>query len=164
VGFDKSDGLFEVFGTITGLQLVIDEISDLIAIGIVTTGPSSHGMDLYLRIDLIHRSFHMVSLFRMEFLHRRLGSGDASVEATVFGVGFLLNSVKCRGWDTAIGFGGFGRTLPMQLEQSSTRRMALLMAGRWQLLALMADSQVVFKISPLDKHRHAVRIWVFECV
>jgi hypothetical protein len=50
----------------------------------------------------------------------------------------------------------------MQLDQSSMRRMALLMAGRWQLLALMADSQVVFKISPPDKHRHAVRIWVFD--
>jgi hypothetical protein len=36
------------------------------------------------------------------------------------------------------------------------------MAGRWWRLALMADSQMAVKVSPPDKHRHAVRIWVFE--
>jgi len=28
----------------------------------------------------------------------------------------------------------------------------------------MADSQMAFKVSPPDKHRHAVRIWAFERV
>jgi hypothetical protein len=36
VDFDKSDGLFEVFVAIKGLPWVIDEISELIVIGIVT--------------------------------------------------------------------------------------------------------------------------------
>jgi len=38
------------------------------------------------------------------------------------------------------------------------------MAGRLRQLTLMADLQMVFKVSPLDKHPHAVRIWAFERV
>jgi hypothetical protein len=114
VGFDKSDGLFEVFGAIKGLPRVIDEISELIVIGIVTEGPPSRGMYLYFRIFLVHRSFPRVSLLRIGFLGRRMGLRDVSVEAIVLGVGFLWNFVECRGRDTAIGFGGFCRTLPMR--------------------------------------------------
>jgi hypothetical protein len=164
VGFDKSDGLFEVFGAIKGLRRVIDEISELIVIGIVTEGPPSRGMYLDFRIFLVHRSFPGVRLLRIGFLGRRMGLRDASVEAIVFRVGFLWTFVECRCRDTAIGFGGFCRTLLMRSVQVSTRRVALSMAGRWRRLALMADSQMEFKVSPPDKHRHAVRILAFERV
>jgi hypothetical protein len=71
-------------------------------------------MYLYLRIFLVHRSFPGVSLLRIGFLGQRMGLQDAPVEAIVFGVGFLWNLVQCRGWNTAIGFGGFCRTPPMR--------------------------------------------------
>jgi len=57
VGFDESDGWCEVFGAIEWLPRVIDEISALIAIGIVTAGLPSCGMYLEFRIFLVHRSF-----------------------------------------------------------------------------------------------------------
>jgi hypothetical protein len=70
-------------------------------------------MYLCFRLFLVHRSFPGVNLLRIRYLGRTLGLRDASVEAIVFGVGFLGNSVECRGRDAAIGFGGFCRTLPM---------------------------------------------------
>jgi hypothetical protein len=70
VGFNESDGLFEVFGAIKGLPRVIDEISELILIGIITEGPPSCGMYLYFRIFLVHRSFPGVSLLHIGFLGR----------------------------------------------------------------------------------------------
>jgi len=42
VGFEESDGPFEVISAIKQLPRVIDEISELIVIGIVTGGPPSH--------------------------------------------------------------------------------------------------------------------------
>jgi len=36
--------------------------------------------------------------------------------------------------------------------------------ARWWRLTLMADSQMVFKVSPLDKHPNSFRISAFECV
>jgi hypothetical protein len=38
------------------------------------------------------------------------------------------------------------------------------MAGRWWRLALMADLLMALKVSPPDKHHHAVRIWAFKHV
>jgi hypothetical protein len=37
-------------------------------------------------------------------------------------------------------------------------------AGRWRWLALIANLQMAFTVSPPDKHRHAVMIWAFEHV
>ena len=114
MAFDECDGLFEVFGALKGLPRVIDEISELIVIGIVTEGPPSRGMYLYFLIFLSHRSFPGVSLLGIGFWCRRMGLRDASLEAIVIRVGFLWNFVDCRGRDTALGFGGFCRTLPMR--------------------------------------------------
>jgi hypothetical protein len=114
VGFDKSDCLFEIFGAMKGLPQVIDDISELIGIGIVTEGPPSCGIYLEFRNILVHRSFPRVSLLRIGFLGRRIGLRDTSAEAIVFGVGLLWNFVTCRGQDTATEFGGFCRTLPMR--------------------------------------------------
>jgi hypothetical protein len=114
VGFDESDGLFEVFGTIKWLPRVIDAISELIVIGIVTESPPSHGMYFYFRMFFIHQRLPGVSLLRIRFLGWSIGLCDASVVAIVFGVGFLWNLVECRVRDPAIGFGGFCRTLPMR--------------------------------------------------
>jgi hypothetical protein len=95
------------------LPQVIDEISELIVIGIATEGPPIRGIYIYFRIVLVHRSFPGVSLLRIGFLGRRMGLRDSSVEAIVFGVGFHWTFVECRGRDTAIRFGAFCRTLPM---------------------------------------------------
>jgi hypothetical protein len=51
VGFDESNGLFEVFGATKGLPRVIDEISELIVIGIITESPPRCGMYLDFRIS-----------------------------------------------------------------------------------------------------------------
>jgi hypothetical protein len=113
VDFDKSDGLFEVFGAIKWLPWVIDEISELIVIGIVTKEPPSRGMYLYFRIFFVHQSFPGFSLLRIGFLGQTMWSRDSLAEAIVFRVGFLWNFVECRGRDTAIGFGGFCRSPTM---------------------------------------------------
>jgi len=114
VRFDESDGLFEVFGPIKGLPLVIVQIMELIVIGIVTEGSLS--IEIYLDYCrfLVHRSFAGVSLLRIRLLGLRMGLQDVSVEAIIFRVGFLWHFVECRGRDTAIGFGSFCSTLPMR--------------------------------------------------
>jgi len=122
VGFDGSDGLFEVFSAIEQLPQVIDEISELIVIGIVTESPPSDGMSLDSGIFLVHRGFPGFSLLLIALQGRRMGLRDESVEAIVFEVSFLWNVVECRGRDTAIGFGGFCRTPPMRWVQLSMRR------------------------------------------
>jgi len=38
------------------------------------------------------------------------------------------------------------------------RRVTMSMAGQLRRLTLMAESQIAFKVSPPDKHPHAVRI------
>jgi len=145
-----------------GLPRVIDGISELIVIGIVTEGPPSWGIYLDFSIFLVHRSFPGVCLLCIGFLGWRMGLQDTSVKAIVFGVGFLWNFVRCRGRDTVIGFGGFCRTLPMRRVQSATRRVALSITAWWRRVTLMADSPMAFKVSLPDKYHHAVRIWAFE--
>ena len=56
VGFDESDGLFEVIGGMEMLARVVDEIPELIVIGIVTEGFPSHWVYLHLTIFLVHGS------------------------------------------------------------------------------------------------------------
>jgi len=114
VGFDESEGLFEVFGAMERLPRVIDEIAELIEFGIITDAPPSRGMYLDFSILLVHQSFTGVSLLRIRFLDRRLGLRDVSLEAIVFGVGFLWNLFECRGRNLAIRFGGVCRTLTMR--------------------------------------------------
>jgi hypothetical protein len=112
VGFDESDGLFEVFGAIKGLPRLIDEILELIVIGILTEGPTSRATYLYFQIFFIHQSVPGVCLLRIGFLGRRMGLWNMSVEAIIFGVGFPRNFVECTGRDTAVGCGGFCKILP----------------------------------------------------
>jgi hypothetical protein len=113
VGFKESDGLFEVFSAIKRLPPVIDESSALIAIRIVTQGPPNSGIYLYFRIILVHWSFPGVSFLHIGFMVRRMGLQNMSVETSIFRVGLLWKFVQFRGWDSAIGFCGFSRTLPM---------------------------------------------------
>jgi hypothetical protein len=89
VSFDESDGLMEVLGAMKELRRVIVEISALIVIWIVAEGLPSHGMYIYVRIFLLHRSFPCVNLHYSKFLVSILGTCDVSGEAIVFGVCFF---------------------------------------------------------------------------
>jgi len=60
--------------------------------------------------------------------------------------------------------GGICMAWPMRWVQSSMRQVVMSMASRFERLTLMADCQMVFKVIPLDKHPHVLRIWRFECV
>ena len=116
----KYDGLFEIFSAMKRLPWVIDEILELIGIGIVTDGPPSHGMYLDFQIFFAHQFFPGVSLLCIRFQSRRMGWGDASVEAINVGDGLLSNWVERRGRDTAIRFRGFCQTVPMRWVQLLT--------------------------------------------
>jgi len=91
VGFDESEGLFEVYGSIDGLPWVINPPSELILIWIVTEGPHICVMYFYFRIFMVHRSFPRVSLLSIGLLGRRMRLLDALIETIVFRVGFLCN-------------------------------------------------------------------------
>jgi hypothetical protein len=109
VSIDESDGLMEVLGAMKELRWVIVEISALIVISIVAEGLPSHGMYIYVRIILLHRSFPCVNLHYSKFLVSILGTWDVSGEAIVFGVCFFWNFIKCRagilpsGWGVCLG-------------------------------------------------------------
>jgi len=114
VGFNKFDCLFEDFSAMKGVPQVIDETSELIVLRIVTEGPLSCGIYLELWRFLVHQSFPEGSVRSIRILGRRMGLRDKPVEAIVVRISFLWNFVECRGWDTAIAFRGFCRTLPMR--------------------------------------------------
>jgi len=163
-GFKESDGLCEIFGTVTGLPLVADEISELIVIRIVNEGCPSHGIYLDFKIFIMHWSFPRVSLLLISFLGRRIEVWEVLAEAILLGVRCLWNLDNCMGWNGCIGFRGFYKTLPMRRVQSSMRWVALWISRCRRQLSLMAESQMVFKVSLRDKHPNAVRIWAFEWV
>lgn len=83
VGLNTSDGLFEVIGAIEGLPPVIDEISELTEIGIITEGPPSCVMYVDFGIFPVDQGFPGVSLLFLRCLGWSLGLRDVSVQAIV---------------------------------------------------------------------------------
>jgi len=164
VGINKSDGLCEVFSTIPWLPEVIDEILELIVIGIVTDGPPSCGMHISIRSFHIHRGFPWVTLLRIGLLGWTLGSRDTSVGSIIFGVSFHWTFVECSGEDTGIQFWGFCKTLLMWWVELSMWGLALWIAGRRRQLTLIADSQMALTVSPPDNPPHPFGKCAFGCV
>lgn len=81
MGFNESDGLFRVSGGIEGLTEMIDEISELIVMGIVTKGPPGRKIYIDYRIFLVHWSFPGVSHLHVGFWGRRMGFLDPLLES-----------------------------------------------------------------------------------
>jgi len=79
-------------------------------------------------------------------------------------VSFLRNIVQWRGWDTAIEFGGFCRTVPGWWVLSLAWQVFLLVSGWLRQPTLVTNVKMAFTVSMPDKQSDAVRMWTFECI
>ena len=114
VGFGDSDALVEVFSARKGLPHILDAMSKLIVIRIVTEVVPGCKMYLDVRIFLSHQSFPWVSFLHVTFLRQRMGWQDVLIEAIILRVGVLGYFIESNSQDTAIGFMCLGTTLPMR--------------------------------------------------